>query len=172
MSNLTVSQRPLSTKEAERFSREIARTPNIVGYKPNELLKLATLLVIEHANEAVGMLAYVESTRYIDLKILLVLESERGKGYGKQLMNTALQHFDRTTKPIYAVTRNPIVINMLLRAGFAKTSFFKLPLSCQLHQMKMVFSVYRAKELLRKWRAFPNEPRFSYYIRTSATTKR
>lgn len=167
MTNIRIVQRPLKRDEAEAFSREMMLTPNITGYRYEELMRLDHVLVMEAAGTAVGLLAFAEADQFIDLKILLVKASERGKGYGTHLMEFALKRFSKINKPVYSVTRNPIVIKMLTEAGFTKVSFFQLPLACQLHQSKMAFSLYRIIETLRKSKAFPHQPAFSYYIKLS-----
>lgn len=165
MNKVRIVYRQLTDEEAQDFSREMTLTPNITGYRHKELMALKDVLVAEVAGKTVGMLAYVELRTFIDLKILLVKTADRGNGYGKLLMETTLKHFGGTGKLIYAVTRNPIVIGLLEGSGFARVRFRQLPLPCQLHQIKMAFSLYRMKEALRKSRAFPHQPAFAYYAK-------
>jgi N-acetylglutamate synthase-like GNAT family acetyltransferase len=163
--NAKVSKRNLSKLEAEDISKEITGTPNIIGYLPNELMDLDDVLIIEIGTEIVGVLAYIETKNFVDLKVLIVKETFRGNGYGTMLFKTFIKIFEKTEKPIYSVTRNPHVTLMFKQSGFIKVSYYKLPLACILHQSKMVFSFYRIKEFIRKSIHFPQQDKFSYYIR-------
>lgn len=166
MPDIRLVKRSLTKEEARDFSREMRLTPNIIGYRPSELSSFKNVLVAEASGKAMGILVYLEADKFIDLKILLVKESVRGIGYGGLLVKSALRSLDRTKKPAYAVTRNPLIIRLLEEAGFSKVSFLGLPLACQVHQLKMIFSLYRIKEAARKSLAFPHQPKFSYYLRS------
>src|SRR5690242_21690659 len=71
MTDARIIRRQLTKKEAEEFSREMMLTPNITGYRHEELTNLKGMLVVEVAGNAVGILAYAETSQFIDLKILL-----------------------------------------------------------------------------------------------------
>lgn len=165
MSTQKISKRKLTKLEAADFAAEIAQTPNITGYTPKELETLKDVFVIASQNQTNGMLAYIETDKFVDLKILIVKEAFRGRGLGSKLFTNFMEQFGATQKPIYVVTRNKVVVAMLEQQGFRKTSLHKLPLPCILHQLEMLFSFYRAKEYIRKLVTFRRQGRFAYYIK-------
>jgi GNAT superfamily N-acetyltransferase len=165
MPDQKIIKRKLSRPEAEDFATQITKTPNIVGYLPEELQAFKTVLVIEKNNEARGLLVYIEAQKFIDLKILLVKEEYRGKGLGSKLFTEFIKMFDKTDKPIYTVTRSEAVIAMLKPSDFQAIGLLSLPLPCILHQSKMVFSLYRTKEYLRKLIKYRRQDKFTYYIK-------
>jgi hypothetical protein len=160
-----ITQRNLSRDEAILISDAIKLTPNITGYRPSELTKLTSVLIAENDRDFIGVLAYVEGESYIDLKLFIILEKFRDKGYGAQLFNSFMDSFKPSGKPIYSVTKNPAVIHLLKESGFVKTSFIRLPLASKLHQAGMVFSFYRIKESVRKFFKFRHGGKFSYWIK-------
>lgn len=160
-----ISKRKLSKLEAVDFAAQITETPNIVGYLPKELQRLNDVIVIGNRNQAEAMLVYVETGEFIDLKILIVKKESRGHGLGHKLFLDFIERFGKTPKPIYCVTKNKIVIEMLEQQGFKKIGFYNLPLPCILHQSKMIFSLYRTKEYLRKLIKFHGQDKFKYYIK-------
>lgn len=165
MTSANIVWRKLSSTEAIEFSRQIRHTPNIIGYRPHELLGLENVLIAENKGRAAGMLAYIEASKFIDFKLLIVLQKFRGQGLGSQLFATFMKRFSQTEKPIYTVTRNDVVVRMLERAGFREVGPFGLPLVCLLHQLKMFFSASRAKEYLRKLIVYRGQAKFSYFLK-------
>lgn len=162
---VNISRRGLRPGEAKVISEEITRTPNIVGYKAGELVELGDMLVAENEDGLIGILAYVETGRFIDLKLAIVIEKYRGRGYGTQLFNECMSLLNNKGKPMYAVTKNPTVVHALQTAGFNQVRFRQLPLSCRLHQLRMFLSLYRSREYLRKLVRFPKSGRFSYWLK-------
>lgn len=161
--SIKLTRRGLQREEAEIISKEIARTPNIVGYLPRELLKLDDAIIIESQAEIAGVLAYIEADKFIDLKLMLVREKYRGKGYASQLFHDFMKTVPN--KPICTVTKNPAIVHLLQTAGFKKVTFWQLPPSFILHQSKMTFSLFRVKEYLRKAIAFPRSGKFTYWVK-------
>lgn len=162
---MKISKRTLSKGEAVIFSKEITQTPNIVGYLPRELLKLSNVLVIENKTEIIGILAYVETKKFVDLKLMIIRGKFRGKGYGAKLFKNCTDLLADTKKPMYAVTKNPVVIHLLKQAGFVQVRFIQLPVPCMLHQLRMIFSLYRIKEFIKKSIQFPREAKFTYWLK-------
>jgi GNAT superfamily N-acetyltransferase len=160
-----ISKRTLSQTEAEIISQAIALTPNIIGYRPAELKNLENVLVIENRSGITGVLAYVETRTFIDLKLFIILERFRDRGFGAKLFDSFMSAVGDSGKPIYAITKNPAVIHLLTKNGFTKVGFMQLPLPCVLHQTKMIFSLYRVKEFARKTVRFPRSQPFSYWIK-------
>jgi N-acetylglutamate synthase-like GNAT family acetyltransferase len=165
MKPLNIGKRSLSKSEAEIISSEIALTPNIIGYLPYELTRLDDVLVIENQTEIIGMLAYIETKKFIDLKIIIVREKFRHEGYGSELFHAFFDLQVTTKKPIYTVTKDPAMIHLVKGAGFVPVRLFQLPVPCILHQSKMIFSRYRIKELIRKSIEFRGGAKFSYWIK-------
>jgi N-acetylglutamate synthase-like GNAT family acetyltransferase len=161
---MKVTKRRLTSSEAEIISQEIARTPNIIGYLAKELLRMDDVLVIE-GDKLIGMLAYVDAAKFIDLKLLIIREKCRGKGYGEQLFNSFIERTGRAAKPVYTVTKSEAVIYLVKKAGFKQIRIMQLPWRTILHQSKMIFSICRAKEFVSKSRTFPREADFLYWIK-------
>jgi len=161
---MTISKRKLTKEEAEIIAEEIKRTPNIIGYRPNELVGLNDVFVAVNNFEIVGLLAYVETGRFVDLKIFLVREKFRNKGFGKLLFDRFIAKVSDSRKPIYTVTKNQAVIHLVSEAGFKKIGFLQLPYPVIMHQIKMIFSTYRIREYVRKSLQLSDENHFSYWI--------
>jgi N-acetylglutamate synthase-like GNAT family acetyltransferase len=160
-----IQLRQLSKSEAKEISREIALTPNITAYTPRQLQKIGPVLVIQNDAEIIGILAFTQTTQFVDFKIFIIKEAYRNRGYGSKLFRHFMNLERNTTVPIYTVTKNPVLVAMLRTAGFQKTVFYRLPIRCQAHQLKMVFSLYRIKEFIRKSLTLKGEAKFTYWIK-------
>lgn len=160
---MEIKKRNLTIREAEIISREIRLTNNIIGYKTGELTGFKNTFIATEGKELIGILTYVELEYWIDLKILMVLKEYRGRGYGKELFEHAFEQLQELNKSFYTITRNPIVINLLKEKGFKETSLLKLPISVILHQIKMIFSIYRIREYFRKMSEIRSSEKFQYF---------
>lgn len=157
--------RKLTASEAKVFSEEIRMVPGIVGYRPDELLKLPNLLVLESDGRPEGILAYTDSIHFAELKLLMVRHISQGNGYSRQLFDSFIERFAGSSKPIYAVTKNPKVMHLLQGEGFKRVRYVFLPFRCKLHQLHTIFSLYRAGEYIRKRRVFPGSGSYQYWVK-------
>lgn len=138
-------------------------TDNIAGYLPSELLRFGEMIVLEdNDGTAQGIVYYAEHKTFLDLKLMIVKESARGKGYGRALFESTKEHLKNIGKIVYTVTRNPITMKMAEEVGLKRVSFLQLPVPIILNQIKMAFSFYRAKEVFRK--GLFGKPKFTYWI--------
>jgi N-acetylglutamate synthase-like GNAT family acetyltransferase len=165
MTDASITHRQLTRKEAGILSEEIKQTPGITGYLPEQLMRIKDVLILESNGNFIGAFCYTETNHFIERKLLLIREKYRGKGYGTQLLGRFAVMYGSTSKPIYAVTKNPITIELLCAAGYVKVPFRKLPVRIILNQIMMIFSVYRIREYVRKQFAFPGSGEFSYWIK-------
>ena len=161
--SLKITKRKLTLQEAEIISREISHTNNIIGYKAAELTNFPNTFVAISNSKLVGISTYVELKDWIDRKILIILEEYRGQGYGRKLFDYSIAQTRKLNKSTYTVTRNPAIVKLLEEKGFKRTNLFRLPPPVILHQMKLIFSVYRIKEYLRKLPQIKSGPRFQYF---------
>ncbi len=160
---MEIQKRNLTIREAEVISKEIRLTNNIIGYKTGELTSFKNTFVAKDEGRLIGILSYVELNGWVDLKILLIIKEYRGKGYGKELFEYTFDRVQELNKSIYTVTRNPIVIRLLKNKGFKKTNLLKLPIAVILHQAKMILSIYRIREYVRKRPKIKSGEKFQYF---------
>ena len=160
-----VKLRGLTHQEAQVFSDEIRLTPGITAYTPSELKALPTMLVLEQAGEAAGILAYTTTRHFVEMKVLIVREQFRGRGFGRSLFDEFMNHTATSDRPAYTVTKNLLVKHLVQAGGYRPVSYWRLPLSCKLHQLKMVASAYRIREYVRKRFLFPRSGRFEYWLK-------
>ena len=160
---MEIQKRNLTLREAEIISKEIRLTNNIIGYKTGELVDFKNTFIATDGKALVGILTYVELEHWIDLKILIILKEYRGKGYGKELFDYSFEKAEELNKSLYTVTRNPVLVSLLEEKGFGGTSLSKLPISVILHQAKMIFSIYRIKEYIRKRPEIKRGEKFQYF---------
>jgi len=161
--SIEIQKRNLTIREADIISKEIQLTNNIIGYKTGELTGFKDTFIAVDGKELIGIITYVELNNWVDLKILIILNEYRGKGYGKEIFDYSFGQMQDLNKSFYTVTRNPIIVGLLKEKGFRKTNLLKLPISVILHQTKMLFSVYRIREYFRKMSAINSGEKFRYF---------
>lgn len=160
---MEIQKRNPTLREAEIISREIRLTNNIISYKTGELVGFKNTFIAFNDKKLIGIFTYIELNNWIDLKVIIILKEHRDKGFGKELFKYAFDQLQELNKSFYTVTRNPIMINLLKEKGFRETKLYKLPISVILHQAKMLFSIYRIREYLRKRSEIKSGEKFQYF---------
>ncbi len=160
---MLITRRKLDINEARLISHEIRNTGNIIYYSPRELTRFKQCFVAEDTEGLAGCFVVTEGGDFIDLKILIVLETRRGLGVGEKLFVAALERYQNTKKIIYLTTRNPVVVKMALTRGFSKIKLTKLPLSAIVYELVWSFNLKRLIVLSEKNKRFPELPPFEYY---------
>lgn len=173
--NFQIIQRQINEAEAKLVIQEIKKTPYIMGYSLNEWLKAQNIMVAENEQgNLVGVcLNYDLSEKWHKIAALFVLEEFRGREIGKSLFYASVEKALQRKKYIYASSANPIVINMMDDLGFVKygnLADFSREYSQDIwliysHNLKWVFNLYRAREIIRKKLVYGLGQSFVYRIK-------
>ncbi|MGL4758854.1 MAG: GNAT family N-acetyltransferase [Patescibacteria group bacterium] len=143
----------LTQEEVNTIYDFILNSPNIIYYSKKELTKLKPILIREN-QYLVGFCLIKDigfTGKWSEIAILGVLESYQGKGYGKNLFNTAIKYLLSKNKSIYCVSRNQKVLNYMQNNLFKfKKSLFSLNWEINLDNIFYVLSIIRIRESIRK----------------------
>ncbi|MGD2086574.1 MAG: GNAT family N-acetyltransferase [Candidatus Aminicenantes bacterium] len=166
----SIVKRPLKKEESRLLVEKIKYTPNISGYTAREWRRCKHVFVAE--NSRGGLLGACMNDdfarKWTEIAVLFVLEEYRGKGIGNAFLRLSLKDLSRRHRNILMISRNPLVTQMMKKAGFEifprmanlpgldkKTQF----ILTWYYQTRWLMNGYRIYEILRKKIKFkPNAP--------------
>jgi GNAT superfamily N-acetyltransferase len=160
-----VRRRRLSAVEARLLSEEVRRTPNVTAWGQRELEGRDRVLALGEGEGLIGALAWSEGPAFVDLKLLIVVEGQRGRGHGRVLFDAFMDRHRGGERLICCLTREPIMAAMLRSDLFERCHPLSLPPAALAHQAEMLLSASRAREWARKSLALPRRPPLLWYAR-------
>ncbi len=152
--------RSLTLQEAQTLHEELKTTPNILGYTVRELLGFQESLVAEEVGAFAGVcLSKDLRSGWTDIAALYVLPAFRGRGLGAELYGAAWRRAEQRRRHIVTLSRNPTVVSLMERLGMEiRPSMRNAPFALHLHMQCHMASLYRTREMLRKFRAMKDAP--------------
>lgn len=172
---IRVVKRKITQLEAKLLVSEVKATPNIVGYSLKEWLMANHIMVAEDSKGFClgACLNYDFHKDWRKIAALIVLEEFRGRGIGRMLFYESFRDAQRSSRNIYIISANPIVIKMMNDLGFITfNSFFELTHLCQnyeslfyCHTIQWTMSLYRIKEIIRKKIIYTEKQRFLFGVK-------
>ncbi len=155
ISEIKITPRWLTSREANQLETELKSTPNILGYTAGELQHFPNVLVAETpSGEFAGACISKDLLfNWTDIAMLYVLPKFRGYGIGGKLFREAFARAQARRRHIYVLSRNPSVIRLMEQSEMKiARAAWQAPLALHLYNQYHMSSLYRLSEAIRKSR--------------------
>lgn len=164
LSSVNSVHKKLTVAESQQLAQLLRAEPNIVGYSLADWQRFSGV----QASTIDGQLAAVSlvhqlSPQWQELAVLYVAPDYRKQGLGKELLDAVSVEARATKQRIVVITRTPVMVKMIERAGYHPTSFSALPLIVKWQLATNELRLYRLKEVVRKSVRFGLRGGWKYY---------
>ncbi len=169
MQQISVIKRPLSEKEIDLLTKEIAKFPHPAYFSKTDWQGADCIYLISFNNSLAGVCVAYNLGQWIKLGPLVILKKYQGRGLGKILLNKITK--DYLNKNIYIGSHNPIVGRIVEKMGYKKrsiTSFMKLPKELIGYYFKFFLgrmNITCISEIIRKKFKFNDKNKYYFYFK-------
>jgi GNAT superfamily N-acetyltransferase len=166
-SPFTLVDRPLLPDEAHQVSAAIRETANILGYSPQELLKIPSCLIAEAGDGGFAGVCAIKrySPKCSEIVFILILPDYRRQGIGSALFREAFRRLREENQTILCISREPSILRLMEEMEMRFVSEWRMPPLVQLAKFRHYANLYRFRESFRKAPMYRGQPPFRYALK-------